>query len=494
MSESSPLLRVEGLTKSWPGVLALDAVDLEVRAGEVLALVGENGAGKSTLLKIVSGAERADAGRVLLEGRPLAGTPAQVARQGVVTIYQELSLVPQLSVRENLFLGREPVRRGLVDAAAERERAREVLSRLGLDLDPETRVESLELAQRQLVEIARALLADARLLIMDEPTTALTPRETERLFGLLRGLKEDGLGIVFVSHRLDEVFALADRVSVLRDGRSLGTREAAGLGRRELIELMVGRPLEQEYPRRAAEPGAVRLEARGLAGGLVAPTSFRLHAGEILGVAGLVGAGRTELARLLFGADRPTAGEVLVDGRPVTPRSPREAIEAGLALLTEDRKGQGLVLVLSARENFALANLARWSRGGLLDAGAEAAAFERHVRRLGIRLSGPGQRASSLSGGNQQKLLIARWLEHDASVLIFDEPTRGIDVGARHEIYLLLHELCARGKAVIMISSELPEVLGMSDRILVMHDGRVTGEIADPRSASQEDVLALAVS
>jgi ABC-type sugar transport system ATPase subunit len=302
------------------------------------------------------------------------------------------------------------------------------------------------------------------------------------------------MGILFVSHRLDELLAIADRVTVLRDGASLGTRAVARTSRRELIELMVGRPLDREYPERADHAADVVLEVRDLAGGRVRGVSLSVRAGEVLGVAGLVGAGRTELARLIFGADLPRSGVVRVDGRPLAVRGPRDAMDAGVALLTEDRKGQGLVLRLSARDNFALGNLARWSRRGWLDRRAEALAFARHVERLGIRLAGPEQPAGTLSGGNQQKLLIARWLERDARVLIFDEPTRGIDVGARHEIYGLIRELGRRGKAVLLISSELPEILGMSHRIVVMHDGRVTGEVADPRATSQEDVLALAVS
>jgi ABC-type sugar transport system ATPase subunit len=494
MSAAAPRLRVRGLTKAWPGVLALKSVDLEVHAGEVLAVVGENGAGKSTLLKVVSGAARADRGSVELDGRALEGTPAQVARRGVATIYQELSLVPALSVRENLFLGRERSRRGFVDVRRERRLAAEVLARLGGRVDPERRVGRLEVARQQLVEIARALLADARLLILDEPTAALTPAEVDRLMAVLDELRSDGLGVVFVSHRLDEVFRLADRIAVLRDGACLGAWPKRELDRRRLIELMVGRSLEKEYPKRRVERGEVVLAVEGLSGGCVREVSFEVRAGEVLGIAGLVGAGRTELARLIFGADRSSAGEVRVDGRPLRARQPGDAIDGGVALLTEDRKGQGLVLGLSARDNFALANLPRWSRRGWLDLDAEAAAFSRHVERLGIRLSGPDQRAGTLSGGNQQKLLVARWLEHDARVLIFDEPTRGIDVGARHDVYELIGELAARGRAIVMISSELPEVLGMSDRILVMHDGRVTGQVDDPAAASQEDLLALAVA
>lgn len=493
-SSAYPLLRLQGVRKTFPGVVAVAGADLHVAAGEVLALVGENGAGKSTLIKVIAGALRPDAGTVQIAGRDVTGlAPAQVARAGVAVIYQELSQVPGLTVRDNLFLGREPSLLGLLDRGGERRRARDVLARLGCDVDIETPVARLDLARRQLVEIARALLADARVLILDEPTAALTPRETERLFAVVAELRRRGLGLVFISHRLDEVARLADRIAIMRDGEVLGAWPAAALDRRRLIELMVGRPLEQEFPPRNVAPGAPLLEVNGLAGGSVDETSFSVCAGEVLGLAGLAGAGRTELMRLVFGADRPAAGTVKVAGRIVAPGSPRAAIAAGLALLTEDRKGQGLVLCRSARENFALGNLDRWSLGGWLDLPRETAVFARHVARLGIKLAGDEQRAGHLSGGNQQKLLVARWLERDARVVVMDEPTRGIDVGAKHDIYELINDLARAGKAVVVISSELSEVLGMCDRILVMREGRITGAITKPAAASQADIMALAV-
>jgi ABC-type sugar transport system ATPase subunit len=488
------LLQLKGVTKAFPGVLAVREASLDVRCGEVHALVGENGAGKSTLIRIVTGAHQADGGTVELDGaRVHWSSPLAAAGAGIAAIYQELDLVPTLSVRANLFLAREDARLGFIAAAEERRRARETLARLGVELDPGVRAADLELAQQQLVAIARALLARARLLAMDEPTAALASGEVDRLFGVIRELRGRGIGILFVSHRLDEVMAIADRVTVMRDGTTLGTWPTRELTRERLVELMVGRPLDQEFPKVRLVAGPEVLSVRGLSGGRVRGASFSVRAGEVLGLAGLVGAGRTDLARLIFGADSVQRGEILLDGRPTAIRTPRDAIRNGICLLTEDRKAEGLVLGLSARDNFALPNLDRWSPWGWISRRKELSEFERFVASLRIQLSSPTQPARNLSGGNQQKLLIARWLERDSRVLIFDEPTRGIDVGAKHEIYLLINELAARGKAIVMISSDLPEVLGMSDRILVMHRGRVAGEIPEAAAATQEQVLQLAV-
>ncbi len=492
--ETAPLLRVTGLAKTFPGVLALRSAALDVRAGEVHALVGENGAGKSTLTKIITGAHLPDRGSFFLGGEPahVAG-PQDAFSLGVAAIYQEFNLVPSLTVRENLFLGRERRRWGSIAVREERRGARELLDFLSAGIDPEARVGDLTVAQQQLVEIGRALLADARLLIMDEPTAALAPREVDRLFSILRDLRDAQRGILFVTHRLDEVYRIADRVTVVRDGDTLGTWPVVELARDDLIELMVGRPLDQEFPKAHTAAGDAVLEVRDLRGGAVQGVSLDVRRGEVLGIAGLVGSGRTELARLIFGADRAGGGTVFLDGSPLSIRSPRDAIEHGICLLTEDRKAQGLVLGLSARDNFALPNLDRWSRHGWIDFDRESEAFVRAVESLNIRVAGPDQRAEHLSGGNQQKLLVARWLERDARVVIFDEPTRGIDVGARYEMYLLMNALVARGAAVVMISSDLPEILGMSDRILVIHDGRITGELPDASRATQEQVLELAI-
>jgi len=491
------LLEMRGIDKSFPGVHALKGVDLELEAGEVLALLGENGAGKSTLIKVLGGAHRPDAGTVRVEGGEAdLGSPLAALRTGVGVIYQEFNLVRDLTVRENLFLGQErcgPL--GWVDAVREAERARRVFDRMGVELDPELGCRDLTVAQQQLVEIAKALSLNARILVMDEPTAALTQQEVDRLVALIADLKADGIGIIYISHRLEEVAAVADRVTVLRDGENVGGGPAKEFGRDRLIELMVGRSLEEEFPGRRVELGDERLRVEGLARGrAVREVSFSVRAGEVLGVAGLVGAGRTEMARLVFGADQADAGVIRVDGGEVSIRSPRDAIGRRICLLTEDRKGQGLVLVHSVRENFGLPNLAAFERGIWLDQERERAALETFVGRLRIRIAYPDQPVGQLSGGNQQKVVLAKWLQRNADILVFDEPTRGIDVGAKYEIYLLINQLAADGKAVVLISSELPEVLGMSDRILVMHGGRVRGVFEDPEKASQEDLMKLAIA
>lgn len=494
-NSSQLLLEMRGISKSYPGVRALRNVDLQLRRGEVLALLGENGAGKSTLIKILGGAHAPDSGEVLLDGKPFSlNSPAASARAGIAVIYQELNLVPQLTPWENIFLGQERGW-GWTQRAEERDHAAALLKQLGQPLDLNTRCGDLSIAQQQVVEIAKSLARQARILVLDEPTAALTPQEVDRLLDLIRRLRAEGIGIIYISHRLDEIFKLADRIVVLRDGEQVATGETPQWTRTSLITAMVGRDLEQEYPVRESMVGEVRLEVSQLGRSpAVEASSFTIRRGEILGLTGLVGSGRTELARLLAGADRATSGTVRLDGRLLEIRSPRDAIDSGVCLLTEDRKHQGLVLSASVQENFALPNLRRFSRHGVIQRETERNRCRDYAERLRIRLDVLGAPASQLSGGNQQKVVLAKWLERDAEVFIFDEPTRGIDVGAKYEIYLLLNELARQGKAILMISSELPEVLGMSDRILVMHGGRITGAITNPREATQEQIMQLAVA
>jgi ABC-type sugar transport system ATPase subunit len=491
---SVPLLEMRGIEKTFPGVRAIRRGEIELRAGEVHALLGENGAGKSTLIKVLAGAHRADAGRICIDGTAVQfATPHDAQRAGVAVIYQEFNLVPALSARENIFLGREHARAGFIRKTEEHAAARDLFRRLAADIDPEVPCRALSVAQQQLVEIAKALAQKARILVMDEPTAALPTHEVEKLLAIVRDLSAQGLGIIYVSHRLDEVFAVCDRATVMRDGEHIATKPLPELTRERLIELMVGRKLESEFPKRPAQIGGERLVVRGLnRGRAVRDVSFSLRRGEVLGLTGLVGSGRTEVARLLFGADRADAGQIMLDGRELRLRSPRDAIRAGICLLTEDRKHQGLVLGLPVRENFGLPNLRRFSRAGFIRERLERRAFAGFVESLRIKIPHQEQLARNLSGGNQQKVVLAKWLQSNSEIVLIDEPTRGIDVGAKFEIYQLMNALVASGKAVLMISSELPEVLGMSDRILVMRDGRLAGEIADAAAATQEQILELA--
>ena len=508
MAQAGPALVMRGISKTFPGVQALAGVQLEVHAGEVLALMGENGAGKSTLMKILSGAHRADpGGEILLDGQHVAITDPQSARAlGIAIIYQELALAPNLTVAENIFLGDElRTRLGRVDRRAMAERCRDVLARLGTPFGPDTPVGALSIAEQQLVEIARALHRRSRILVLDEPTTALSARETDKLFAIIRALRDDGIALIYISHRMAEVYELADRVTVLRDGRDVGTLGHDELSADRLVKLMVGRELssfftgghEADVPR-----GAVVLEVRGLtdggplaAGGRVRPCSFVLRAGEVLGLAGLVGAGRTELARLIFGADPVRGGTVVLGGTACAFRSPREALAAGIAYLTEDRKRLGLLLDMSCGDNLNLGVIEGDARGGvLLDHGRARGRAAGEFERLRIRAAGPGVPVGGLSGGNQQKVLLGRLLETGPRVLILDEPTRGIDIGAKTEIYRLIGELARSGVAVLVISSEMPEIIRLCDRVAVMREGAITGELGGDAGEpiTQENIMVLA--
>jgi ribose transport system ATP-binding protein len=485
---------MEGVRKTFPGVVALDHVDFDLRRGEVHVLLGENGAGKSTLIKVLSGAHRPDEGRVLVDGEPVRIDDARTAeRLGIATIYQEFNLVPELSVAENIFLGRQPRRFGLVDRRRMNADAAGLLARVGLDVAPTARVGDLGIARLQMVEIAKALSLDARVLIMDEPTAVLTTDEVGRLFGIVRALRADGVGVVFITHHLEEIAELGDRVTVLRDGRSI-TQVPAGTDRDELVRLMVGRSIEAQYPRERTGTGEPLLRVNGLTRrGAFAGISFEVRAGEVVGLAGLVGAGRTEVVRAVFGADPYDSGTVEVLSSPLPRGDVNAAMDAGVGLVPEDRKGQGLVPDASVADNLGLVTLRRHTRFGFVDRAGRRRGAERVAADLKVRMAGLDQPARTLSGGNQQKLVIGKWLLADSRVLILDEPTRGIDVGAKVEIYQLVNELTASGHAVLMVSSDLPEVLGMSDRVLVMAQGRITGEV-NASDATQDAVMALAVA
>src|SRR5918997_105203 len=483
---------MRGITKRFPGVVALDEVDLELEKGEVHVLLGENGAGKSTLIKMLSGAYQPDEGEILLNGEPVSISSATDAQErGISTIYQEFNLVPQLTVAENIFLGRQPRRFGIVDYRKMRDEARKLLERMKVRVDPDALISDLGVAQRQMVEIAKALSLNARILIMDEPTASLSGQEVERLFEIVRGLKEEEVAMIFISHHLEEVAEIGDRVTVLRDGKVVD-RVPASTEHSELVRMMVGRSVEAQFPRRRPEVGEILLEVKNLSReGVLEDISFQVRAGEVVGMAGIVGAGRTELARAIFGADPVDSGEVWVEGRRMESDDPREAKRRGLGFVTEDRQGQGIVPPLSVAENLGLASLERNTHVGLVDRREQRKRARKMIEDLNIRTPGPEQEIRYLSGGNQQKVVIGKWLLAESRVLIMDEPTRGIDVGAKVEIYELMNELTENGAGILMISSDLPEVLGMSDRIVVMSGGRITGELS-VEEANGENVMELA--
>jgi rhamnose transport system ATP-binding protein len=490
------LLKVSEVNKAFSGVQALRSASFELCAGEIHALIGENGAGKSTLIKIITGALAADSGLVELNGQSLAhNSPRKAKSLGISAIYQQPALFPELSVSENIALGTEKA--GLlarVDWKQRTQRARELLARIGAQIDPNVDAGDLTMPQQQLVEIARSLGADAKVLILDEPTASLSEEDSQNLFRVLRQLRADGVGIIYISHRLEELTLIADRVTVLRDGRTIATRTMSETTRQELIALMVGRELSVVFPKKQVDLGQVVLELRdcGCTQTGISNVSFAVHAGEIVGVAGLVGAGRTELARTVFGLTPADEGEILLHGKRVDLRSPADAIACGIAYLPEDRRRHGIIPDMPVCANITLASLTALTRRGSFDLAGERKIAVEYTRRLGIKTSSIFAPVEVLSGGNQQKVALSRWLATKPSVLILDEPTQGVDVGAKAEIHALMTELAAQGLAIVMISSELPEILGMSDRIVVMHAGRVV-KIVERREATQQKILGWAL-
>jgi rhamnose transport system ATP-binding protein len=493
MSAKEPVMQVQHISKSFGGVHALQDVHFEIFAGEVHAILGENGAGKSTLIKILTGVHPPDEGEMFFEGHPVrfAGT-REAQEHGIAAIYQEPSLFPDLDVAENILVGRQPARRLGIDWKRMYREAGALLRRLGVSIDPRTKARDLSVAQQQLVEIARALSINARVLIMDEPTSSLTLGEVEELFAIVRQLREAGTAIVFISHRLEELFALADRVTILRDGTYVDTRDMSDVTTEDLIRMMVGRTLGELFPKQAVEAGEVVLEVEGLAReGSFSGVSFQLRRGEILGMSGLIGAGRTNVARAIFGTEPASAGTIKLDGKVVTINSPDTAMALGIGYVPEDRKEHGLVLKMSIASNITLPVLSHFASLGWLNETQEMQAAKEASKQLEVKMARVEQNAGELSGGNQQKVVLAKWLGTHPKVLILDEPTRGIDVGTKAAVHGLMSGLAAQGMAILMISSELPEVLGMSDRILVMHEGRLTGQFTRAE-ATQEKLMAAA--
>ncbi len=490
MTESC-VLRMESISKSFPGVLALDKVQFELLKGEVHVLLGENGAGKSTLMKILSGAYVKDEGEITIDDNLIEiESPAHAQKLGIGIIYQEFNLNPYLSVAENIFLGREPtILPGIIDWKKIYRDAQDILDSLCVEIDAKQIVETLGVAMQQMVEVAKALSLNARILIMDEPTASLSNKEIEALFKTIKKLQDDGVAIIYISHRLEEIFRIGNRVTVLRDGKYVDTKPVSELTKDEMVKMMVNRDLDDHIPKIKAEIGDVVMEVENVSvKDRLQDISFKLRKGEILGIAGLMGAGRTRLAKTLFGAEKISKGKILVDGVEIHMNSPRDSINAGIGLVTEDRKNEGLILDLSVKQNVCLPNMNKFINSGLINSRIENQAVDNYIDKLNIKTPTRNQLAIYLSGGNQQKVVLSKWLCSDAKIFIFDEPTRGIDVGAKTEIYQLMNQLVAKGVAIIMISSEMPEILGMSDRILIMRNGRIAGELSDT-DASQEKIM-----
>jgi ribose transport system ATP-binding protein len=490
---SDTILKVENISKGFPGVQALDKVSFELRKGEVHALVGENGAGKSTLMKILSGVYRPDAGKVMYKGKEVHFQNARESSEaGIGIIYQELNLIPHLTVAQNIYIGREPrTLLGYIDDRKMNVDASRILRELNLDIDPSTKLNRLSISKQQMVEIAKALSKDSEILIMDEPTSALTEVEIDELFKVIHRLRDKGVGIIYISHRLDELRHIVDRITIFRDGHYISTSDYASITMEEIISKMVGRKLENMFPPRKNVPtGKKLLEVRHIVhAGILKDISFDLYEGEILGIAGLMGAGRSELARAIFGADPITSGEIVRDGKKLKIRSPSDAIRNGIAYLSENRKEEGLAVKMRLDHNVTMANVPEISRRlGIISGARELKATQTYVDELNIRTPSLMQVINNLSGGNQQKVVVAKWLFRDSRILIFDEPTRGIDVGAKYAIYELIERLAREGVGVIMISSELPEIIGMTDRVLVLHEGSLTATLRT-KDTSQEEIL-----
>ena len=489
--DNNYILTLKNITKEFPGVKALDDVTINIERGTIHGLVGENGAGKSTLIKVLAGIYQPNKGEIILDGKPCRfNSPIEARRAGISVVHQEIKLAEPLSVAENMFLGNVQLKNGLVDWKGMRRRAREIVEDLGMDIDINAQVSSLTVAKKQIVEIMHAINNNSRILIMDEPSAVLTDRELEVMFRIVKQLRDKGITIIYISHRLDEIFGLCSNVSVLRDGCHIDTIPVASVDRQGLINMMVGREMGQEYPKEVGNVGGTILEVKNLSRGILQDISFEVKSGEVFGISGLVGAGRTELARAILGIDKPESGEVYVRGKKVHYRTFADAIRDGLGLIPEDRKLQGLVQIMSVKRNTTLVNMKRVLRAGVISSSLEEKLSKEYADKLHVVTPSMETEVQYLSGGNQQKVVIAKWLFQNSEILFLDEPTRGIDVGAKAEIYRLINQMAKEGKTIIMISSEMPELLGMCDRIMVMHEGHKMGEL-NAAEATQEKIMAL---
>ncbi|MEH6905131.1 D-xylose ABC transporter ATP-binding protein [Bacillus sp. AFS006103] len=488
----TPVIEMKGISKAFSGNRVLDQVDFQLLRGEIHALMGENGAGKSTLIKILTGIYERDAGKVFIKGKEVHfKNPKEAEQMGIAVIHQELNIIPYLTVYENMFLGKELTvgRFGITRDKEMKKKTKEYLDRLGIEIDPNTEAGNLSVGQQQMIEIARAVAANTEVLIMDEPTAALTDREIEALFKVIDSLKKQGVGIVYISHRMEEIFQICDRISVLRDGQFIDSKEVAKTNFDEIVKLMVGRQLGERFPERNTKIGQERFKVENLTSkGSFENISFSVHQGEIVGVAGLMGAGRSEIMQAIFGYRALDGGKMFIDGKEVTIKSPYEAITAGIAFVTEDRKSQGLILDLSVRENLSITTLDKISNKSVVSSKTEISLVDEMIEKLHVKTSGREISVKSLSGGNQQKIVIGKWLGIHPKILILDEPTRGVDVGAKKEIYQLMNDLTKQGVSIIMVSSELPEILGMSDRVLVIHEGKLAN-VLNKSEATQENIM-----